>query len=121
MISDTAVRLQNLKPGESFVYYRGNFDADIHRSKPNGTEREFWVHERKFGPGAPRYARLLSDILLTAESLESTGRAELTQRTVVLTGMTMTRRGREIEIPDTTITEYIATGRFPKKKPVTEK
>jgi hypothetical protein len=66
-IPDTCRRLRNIKPGESFTYYKGDFVSDIGRST-----------------AAPRYAEVLRKVKMTADSLESERIVILTQREVVI-------------------------------------
>ncbi len=84
-VPHTIARLNEIKPGQAVMYYRGNFQSDTYRGAfkaPNGTT-------------------LLSCIAETAAKLEATGRAILSQRLI---------SGPARSEHDTLQYEYIATG-----------
>lgn len=64
----TVRRLLALKPGEAFIFYRGNLGEDIKSSK-----------------GASGYAALLTEIAAAAHELEAAGRIMVRERTIRLT------------------------------------
>lgn len=83
----TIHRLQNLKLGERFAYYKGDIDADISRSAP--------VDQ------APNYSRLLSAIRRCVQDLAAAGCIEISTEMLTGTGAD----GRPFRI-----TKYTAIG-----------
>jgi len=71
----TSIQLEQLKPGEVMVYYRGNLTADIKHSEPKHGEGTP-------DGGAPQYLAMLQDIKQIATKLEQLGRVSLTERVV---------------------------------------
>jgi hypothetical protein len=88
-IPDTCIKLRSILLGESRVYYRGDFGADIARSlKPPFV--------------AANYAEVLRRVKLCADTMQADGRVRLTQRAIQLEA-----DGKK---PPVEITEYIALG-----------
>ena len=86
----TVTQLKNIKPGQRLVYYSGNLEADIARSRTEvGTTG-----------AAPRYAAQLELIQQTAQDLKRKGRVRLEEST-----RSKTKRGKSIFI-----IEYTAIG-----------
>ena len=95
----TITRLKALRPGETFVYYKGNFANDISRS--------VCVDSISIKP-ATTYAAMLRYIRDVALELEEQNRVKLSQNIVELPKMPPLRSekgGRE-----NYFIEYIATG-----------
>lgn len=86
----TIARLRALRRGEEMVYYRGNFPADIDRSK------------RGQDPTPRAYARLLEAVQREANELSKKGRVHL--------GSKLIHKPRRGEDPAQYITEYSAVG-----------
>jgi hypothetical protein len=107
-MSTTAERLRILRPGETFVFYRGRFDEDIKRCAPHSGEQPHFVAGRKFGPGAPTYEKLLRDLWLTATSLDQAGLIKLVERELELPPRDNPRGGASWQPRKTT--EYSAIG-----------
>ncbi|MEK7628754.1 MAG: hypothetical protein AAB421_05080 [Patescibacteria group bacterium] len=68
----TIRRLLAIKPGETIVYYTGNFDADIQRCVPRSPQDD----------GAPRYRHVLQSIRSCANRLASNKRVTLDTETI---------------------------------------
>jgi|SRR5215831_5946508 len=64
----TVVQLEAINPGQSIVYYRGNFALDIQRA----------IEQKE----CPSYVELLQVISAKAESLKNAGRVDLLERVI---------------------------------------
>lgn len=64
MIPDTVKRINRILPGETFVYYRGDFESDI--SRCIGTDSKL---------KAPHYASVLMRVRDAAKAMAASGRA----------------------------------------------
>lgn len=107
MISLSAKKLRTLPVGEKFVYYRGWLADDIRRCEPREGEKPFYVHDRKFPPGAPSYGRMLQDLYFTAQGLAAVGIIELNEKIIAQQG----RFDKKNQwLPAFKITEYSAIG-----------
>jgi hypothetical protein len=65
----TVKRLLALKPGEAFMYYRGNLTADVANSR-----------------GVNAYAQMLAEVQATVFSLQAAGRVAISERQAAVRG-----------------------------------
>jgi hypothetical protein len=94
----TILRLRALRPGESCVYYRGNFSTDIDNATPSASSL-----------GAPTYRAHLIAIKAAAEELAAAGVIQLSTRPVKI--IVVKCKGKERREIPVWITEYIAQAR----------
>ena len=95
----TITRLKALGPGETFVYYKGNFANDISRSLS--------VDNISIKP-ATQYVSLLKYIQETAKDLERQNRVKISQSIVELPSLPPLRSVKGAY--ENYLIEYIATG-----------
>ena len=95
----TVTRLKALRPGETLVYYKGNFANDIPRSLA--------ADNVNIKP-ATSYAAMLRYIQETAKDLEQQGRVKLSQSIIELPKLPPLRTTKGAY--ENYLVEYIATG-----------
>ncbi len=72
--------LHNLKPGEQFTYYTGNFEQDIAANQKASTmEPRDFVEKRTF-EGLKRYADILHEVRKAAITMKQEGKVRLLER-----------------------------------------
>jgi len=108
-MSITTDRLFKVKPGESIVFYRGRIEEDLERCKPRENEKMFFIHGRRFGPGAPKYERLLREIWTAVKFLEATEQIVVSEKVVELPAYVFGPNDRKWKRQSWFI-EYTATG-----------
>ena len=97
--SPTVATLLAIRPGQKFVYYRGDLKADILRCSAKGKAGK----GSPLDPGAPKYGGLLTEIMNTALQLQTEGKVKLQEVKI-----TSEKTGRGGRIPP--VFEYIAIG-----------
>ena len=98
MECETIERLKSLKPGESFVYYRGDLNADRRFCNPIAA-----------GSGAPAYKALLESIVKTVYDLEKSGR--IRHETRLVDKQIPAHRSVSGSSETLRVIEYVAIGR----------
>ena len=88
-------QLKMLKPGQTLIYYRGNFEQDVDRCKGDG----------KNDPGVPQYAALLLQLQTIALELAVAGKIVLSERLVSLPVQSNNAKAHTVKV-----IEYLATG-----------